>query len=207
MMIVNYVAALELAGCTGCKRCDIVCPSCAITVASKKAAIDGSRCIGCSRCVDNCPEDVIWMAPRDEPMEIRVEFGDEVREAAEALLERAQIPINPQVPVCACSFASYADVAAAVVSGANSLEEVCAATGLRSGCGIYCVTSALRILKAAGADMTPPKGHRWYDLTLSLWDLRGGPLDGAPGSWVREDLEAFDLDETAERPESRRDQA
>ena len=132
---------------------------------------------------------------------------DVMREAAAALLERAGIPIDPQVPVCVCSIASYADVAAAVLGGARSLEEVCAATGLRSGCGIYCVASALRILKAAGADMTPPKGHRWYDVTVSLWDLRGGPLDGAAGSWVREDLEAFGLCETAGERTARRDEA
>ena len=34
-MIVNYLAELDLSGCTGCKRCDLVCPSGAITVASE----------------------------------------------------------------------------------------------------------------------------------------------------------------------------
>jgi ferredoxin len=206
MLIVSYVAELNLTGCNGCKSCDTVCPSGAITVASKKAAIDESRCIGCSRCVDKCPERVMWMAPRDEPLRIGVELDNDVREAAEALLESAGIPVDPRVPVCACTLVSYIDLAGAVVGGASSLEEVCAATGVRAGCGIYCVASALRLLKAAGADMTPPKGHRWYDLTLSLWDLRGGPLDGATGSYVREDLEAFDLCETPRGRASGRDE-
>ena len=102
-MIVNYVAELDPADCTGCKRCDIACPGGAISVTDKKAAIDGARCIGCSRCVDCCPERVMWMAPRDEPLQIGVALDGEMREAAAALLDRAGIPIDPQVPVCVCS--------------------------------------------------------------------------------------------------------
>lgn len=96
------------------------------------------------------------MVPRDEPLEIVVEVDADGRRAAEALLASAGIPVNPQVPICTCTLVSFGDVAAAVVAGASSLEEVCAATGIRSGCGIYCVASALRLLKASGADMTPP---------------------------------------------------
>jgi Fe-S-cluster-containing hydrogenase component 2 len=197
---VNYVAELDLDGCTGCKWCDIVCPSGAITVADKKAIIDGARCIGCSQCVDKCPEDVMWMTKREAPLKIGGPPDDDARPAIIELLGNAKLPVD--LPICPCMLVSTTDVAAAVTAGASSLEEVCAATGLRAGCGIYCVAPALRILKTAGADMTPPKGYRWYDVTLSLWDLENGPLDGAAQTYVREDLEAFDPDSAARHAES-----
>jgi Pyruvate/2-oxoacid:ferredoxin oxidoreductase delta subunit/bacterioferritin-associated ferredoxin len=204
MTTVNYVAGLDLEGCTGCKWCDIVCPSGAITVRSKKAFIDGDGCIGCSRCVDKCPEDVMWMAPRREPLVKTVPLDVVPQEEVRRLLDRAQL--QPTMGVCACTLTTAAEIAAAVVKGARTLEDVSAMTGIRSGCGIYCVAPALRLLKEAGADMTPPKGHRWYNLTLSLWDLEGGPLDGAEGTYVREDIEAFDPSGDARRL-ARRDDA
>ena len=190
MADIHYVAELDLEGCTGCNLCDFACPSGAIAISDRKAAIDAARCIGCARCVDRCPEDVMWMARRDVPLKVGVEIDESLRADVCVLLERAQL--LPDTPICPCLLLTTTDVAAAVASGANTMEEVGARTGLRAGCGIYCVAPALRILEASGADIRVTRGHRWYDLTLSLFDLRDGPLDGAPGSWIREDLDVFD---------------
>ena len=75
----------------------------------------------------------------------------------------------------------------------SAARDVAAMTGIRGGCKIYCVAPTLRLLKAAGRDLTPPKGFRWYDLTLNMMDLEGSELDGEKGSWLAEDLDHFQL--------------
>ena len=68
MAVIRAFAELDAAPCTGCKLCDLVCPSGAITMVAKKAVIDDPLCIGCGRCVDRCPEDIMWMTERAEPI-------------------------------------------------------------------------------------------------------------------------------------------
>ncbi len=193
MAQLNYVAELDLEGCTGCNWCDIACPSGAITMSERKAYIDDQRCIGCGYCVDRCPEDVMWMTRRETPLELPVGLAidEETREKAAALAEKAGVPLMS--PMCPCAPMTTLPVAAAIVMGAQNLEDVSAMTGIRGGCKIYCVAPALRLLKAAGRDLTPPKGFRWYDLTLSMLDLEGSQLDGAAGSWLEEDLDYFQV--------------
>ena len=193
MAQLNYVAELDLEGCTGCNWCDIACPSGAITMSERKAYIDDQRCIGCGYCVDRCPEDVMWMTRRETPLQLPVglEIDDETRVAAAALAEKAQVGLNS--PLCPCAPTMTLPVAAAIVMGAQNLEDVAAMTGIRGGCKIYCVAPTLRLLKAAGRDVTPPKGFRWYDLTLNMMDLEGSEIDGEEGSWLAEDLDYFQV--------------
>lgn len=46
--------------CTGCARCDKVCPVDAIQIIDGKAIIDPTECIECGKCVEECPEDAIY---------------------------------------------------------------------------------------------------------------------------------------------------
>lgn len=46
--------------CTGCARCDKVCPIDAIQIIDGKAIIDATECIECGKCVEECPEDAIY---------------------------------------------------------------------------------------------------------------------------------------------------
>ena len=48
-------------GCIGCKKCEGVCPSNAISVKSedKKAVIDTGKCFQCTNCSQICPSDTI----------------------------------------------------------------------------------------------------------------------------------------------------
>lgn len=193
MAQLNYFAELDLEGCTGCNLCDIACPSGAITMSAKKAYIDDTRCIGCNYCVDRCPEDVMWMTRRETPLELplRGEIDPETTAKAIALAEKARVPMDS--PICPCSPMQTLPVAAAIVQGAQTLEDVSAMTGMRGGCKIYCVAPTLRLLKAAGREMKPPKGFRWYDVTISMVDLEGTALDGEEGTWLKEDLDVFEL--------------
>lgn len=190
MALIRYFAELDADPCTGCKLCDLVCPSGAITMVDRKAVIEEQSCIGCGRCVDRCPEDIMWMTERAEPL-VKTVRPDEVDQAAvTALLDRAGL--DPAVSVCVCTLTPAAEIAAAIVKGARDLDQVSEMTGMRSGCGIYCVAPALRLLHAAGADVSTPKGHRWYPCTTALWDVSDEARAAYPDAFIDEDRLVFD---------------
>jgi ferredoxin len=193
MALVKYFAELEVEPCTGCKLCDIVCPSGAITMVGRKAVIDDPLCIGCGRCVDRCPEDIMWMTERTEPLVKTVRPEEVDQEQVAALLDRAGIDAN--VSVCVCTLTPASEIAGAIVKGATNLDQVSEMTGMRSGCGIYCVAPALRLLQAAGADISTPKGHRWYPCTVALWDVSDEARARYPDAFIDEDRAAFDPDD------------
>lgn len=190
MAVIKLVADYEVEPCIGCKLCDIVCPSGAIRMEGRKPIIDDALCIGCGRCVDRCPEDIMWMKPREEALTVTVAADEESEAEVAALLHKAGI--EPAVSVCVCTLTPGSEIARAIVKGAQNLEEVCAMTGMRSGCGIYCVAPALRLLEAAGRDMTPPGQHRWYPSTLSLYDLSDEVRARYPDAFIDEDRAVFD---------------
>ncbi len=47
--------------CTGCGRCEEVCPGSAIKIQGGESVIDRDRCIGCFECMTICPEHAIDM--------------------------------------------------------------------------------------------------------------------------------------------------
>jgi len=190
MASISHVAELDPDPCTGCKLCDLVCPSGAIAMVARKAVITAEACIGCGRCVDRCPEDIMWMTPRSEPM-VKTVAPDEVDQDAVAHLLQL-CGLEPKTSVCVCTLTSASEIAAAVIKGAQNLEDVSEMTGMRSGCGIYCVAPALRLLQAAGRDMTPPRGHRWYPCSIALWDLPADVMERYKDSFIEEDRHAFD---------------
>jgi len=190
MAVVKYIAEYEVEPCTGCNLCDLICPSQAITMVAKKPVIDAELCIGCGRCVDRCPEDIMWMSAREEALTATVPAEDPIAAQTDALLLKAGI--DPAVSVCVCTLTPASEIARSIIKGAKNLEEVSAATGMRSGCGIYCVAPALRLLEAAGADLTPPKGYRWYPLTTSLWDISEEARRKYPDAFIDEDRKVFD---------------
>ncbi len=192
MATIRFFAEVDAGPCTGCKLCDLVCPSGAITMVDRKAVIDDPMCIGCGRCVDRCPEDIMWMSERAEPLikTVRADEVDQVEVAA--LLDRAGI--DAAVSVCVCTLTPASEIAAAVVKGARNLDEVSEMTGMRSGCGIYCVAPALRLLQAAGADISTPRGHRWYPCAVALWDVSDAARAAYPDAFINEDRKVFDPD-------------
>lgn len=47
------------AGCIGCKMCEKVCPSGAVTVTDNLAHIDPEKCTNCGLCAEKCPKQII----------------------------------------------------------------------------------------------------------------------------------------------------
>jgi len=170
MIQLQFLAHVDEEKCTGCKLCEGICPSGAIEMMEKKATINGDRCIDCQRCIDRCKkENAINRVPR--PLEVikYVDHSDVDQLQLKTLCQKAGL--LPDMPICGCSRTTGKETVAAILKGAKTPEDLCAMTGLRSGCGIYCVTRIFQVLEACGIELDDPPDRRWIKLTLSLGDL------------------------------------
>jgi len=170
MKNITMLAVVDENVCTGCKICEKVCPVLTIKVVDRKAKVDSDACTGCSNCEQRCPFYAIKMVKRDEPIQIGVDISkfdqDEIRE----MCEKAHL--NPQQTLCYCVGVRAEEVAAALISGAKTPEEVSAMTGMRTGCTIECIQPLLRMVEAAGNELVPIKGGwQWYGTTATAWTI------------------------------------
>ncbi|MFQ5987451.1 MAG: indolepyruvate ferredoxin oxidoreductase subunit alpha [Dehalococcoidia bacterium] len=77
----NFLPALDLELCNGCKDCISPCPSESISfvVKDKKVAINEETCIGCGLCVVECPQDAMTLKRRPkEQVVVYPVNGDEL---------------------------------------------------------------------------------------------------------------------------------
>ncbi|MBI2822151.1 MAG: (2Fe-2S)-binding protein [Acidobacteria bacterium] len=195
MRSVTRVAVVDEAKCTACAICVWICPDEAITIEkreekrqriSKIAVIDGQECLDCTLCVTRCPEYAITMVKRDAPLEIGTDVARVSEEAAARICHRAHM--YPDQVICYCQRVQAKEVAAAILQGVNTPEDVSRTTGARSGCGTLCVTAILRLLHAAGVDLTKAPGYQWYDIKVSIWDIPLQVQQKYPEYYVAEDL-------------------
>jgi len=170
MIQLQFLAEVDEQKCTGCKQCEPVCPAAAIKLIEKKAIIDGDRCIDCQSCIDRCKkENAISRVPRPSEVIRWVDHADLDQMEIKTFCVKAGI--LPHMPVCGCTRTTGQEVVAAILKGAKTPEDICALTGLRSGCGIYCATRIFQLLEACGIEVENPPDRRWIKLTLSLADL------------------------------------
>jgi len=189
MKVVNFISRIDETKCTGCGRCERVCPPAAITVTQKLARVDPAKCLACNKCWHMCPEDAVSIEPREEELIVGVDFEAVDEAAIESLCRKAHL--FPEQFVCACTLTLAKEVAAAIILGAKTPEDVTAMTGVRSGCAIYCMGPVLRMLRAHGIKIEPPGGHRWYDLSLSLWDVPADVCEKHPEYYLKDDQTEF----------------
>lgn len=150
MKQINYEIEIIDDNCTGCFRCERACPTSAITMTGPRkaalAVVDNSRCIACMRCIDSCDDDAMLARRRDEPLVLGVSTDGVDRDAIRAICHAAGM--EPSRTVCFCSASSAREVAAAILTGATTFEDLALQTGVQSGCLMYCSVPIRRLLEA-----------------------------------------------------------
>jgi len=170
LRIITTQAVVDPALCTGCRTCEKVCPTESIRVGdSKKAFANRETCTGCGNCESRCPVLAIRLVPVKETKVIEVDWTKAPRDKVTALCRKARF--NPEAVLCFCTGTRAREVAAAILLGATTPEEVSRATGIRTGCSGECIQPILRLLKAAGVPLDKAPGWQWYGLTPTNWDL------------------------------------
>lgn len=171
MRVVTTYPRVDASKCTGCSTCTKVCPVLAITVVDRKAIVNMDKCRGCAACEQRCPSYALTMVKRDVPFTVGVEIKDEMRPRIKEICAKARI--HPEYIVCYCTATRAEEVAAAIINGAKTPEEISLATGIRTGCKVECIQPALRLLRAAGVSPTRPEGGwQWYGVTPTVWEVK-----------------------------------
>jgi NAD-dependent dihydropyrimidine dehydrogenase PreA subunit len=155
--------------CNGDKRCEKLCPAGAIKVEEKIAVADETRCVACGKCSEVCREEAVRMVRRIEPLTIQFDSTSVDTERLQSLC--AEAGLLPGLPLCACTGTTVGEIAAAIVGGAKSPEDVVIMTGAGSGCGIYCMGVIFKLFACAGVEI--PKDSRWNSLPLTSQEISG----------------------------------
>lgn len=173
MRIVNELAVVEEQKCNGCSICARICPVEAIRLEKRGkkrlAVVDADACLDCKLCFTRCPEYAIHMAERDAPLKVGVDMS--AISEAEVTLICESAHMYPDQVICYCHRVLAREIAAAILQGAKTPEDLSRATGARTGCGTLCITGMIRLLKAAGIELARAPGDQWYGLKLSIWDI------------------------------------
>ena len=68
----NFITKVDRESCTGCGKCQKICPVDAIEIAgegsARRAVIDEKKCIGCGVCLKHCPTGSLIFEPRPNRM-------------------------------------------------------------------------------------------------------------------------------------------
>jgi len=169
MKLISLKAVVDKDKCVGCGTCAKVCPTLAITIVDKKATVNEENCRGCAACNQRCPVYAIAMEKLAAPYTVGVEISDLPYADIEELCLKARL--NPEQIICYCTATRAEEVAAAILKGARSPEDISRMTGIRTGCKVECIQPALRLLVAAGITPEKPPGYQWYGLTPTVWDI------------------------------------
>ncbi|MEE8398897.1 MAG: 4Fe-4S dicluster domain-containing protein [Desulfobacterales bacterium] len=200
---VRMVAEIRGEKCTGCRLCEQVCPTVAITMRKRRAdeprpehgpgkllaVIQGDACYNAQACFEICPERAIVMHELEAPFDIGVDMEKTDRAAVNELCAKAGYTASREI--CLCTTTTAGELAAAILAGADTPEKLSLMTGARTGCLELCQQPMLDMLRAAGhTDMArnPVTGFQWYGRSATLWDSMQ-----PDGSFPPDILEHFDV--------------
>jgi len=202
MKTVNYEIEVVTANCTGCYLCEHICPTGAIVMQGPKssalAVVDNDKCVACFRCVDICDDDALLAPKREMPLLV----GTDPKSVPETdildLCHRAEI--DPDKMVCPCSMTGAREVAAAILSGAHTMEDVALNTGVQSGCLMYCFAPTHRLLKTfMGVAPTPSSKNKFYDTSYVPSDIPAGVAEKYPQFYIAEEIQALAAEAAAQK--------
>ncbi len=187
MKTVTYLALVDIDKCKGDKLCEKICPGSAIQVMEKIAGVGDDKCVACGKCLDVCREGAVSLVLRPEPLilEVNTEEADQGKIAE--ICRKAHCA--PDQFICVCTGTTAKEVAAGILQGAKSPEDIVRSTGAGSGCGIYCMGVVFRIFKAAGVEI--PDDPRWFSLSLAVWDIPPKVAAKYPKYCLGEDQKTF----------------
>ncbi|CAM3610901.1 4Fe-4S dicluster domain-containing protein [Smaragdicoccus niigatensis] len=159
MFITSAIVAIDDEKCVGCRRCTAVCPSEALSMDGHLAVLTDSKCVGCFKCVEACyPYSAISIKRDPQPRELKVPEADYPQPEVDDLCAKARFA--PDAIVCVCTQTTAAEMAAAIVNGVHTPEELTLATGARTKCGMWCLTPTMRLLDAHGVTIDRPAADR-----------------------------------------------
>lgn len=194
MRIVSQTAAVDTELCTGCETCIPLCPTLAITMTDTghrpKASIDGQACAACTICGARCPVQAITMVPRSVPLTLGVDVSGAPAEEVEAICHAAHM--YPDQIVCSCTRVQAKEIAAAILQGARTPEDIARKTGARTGCAVLCISAVIRLLRAAGIVLNEAPGHQWYGAHVTIWDVPAELVPKYPEYYLAQDREILD---------------
>lgn len=179
---VTMVAEIIGDNCTGCRLCEMVCPTVAITMRKRKddeigpgknlAIMHGESCYNVQACLEICPDEAIVMRELEEPFEVDVDVDSVDQAEMVALCKKSGL--SPRMVICPCTTTTASELAAAVLKGASTPDELSRMTGVRTGCSELCLQPMFDILAAAGhTDMqrNPRSGFQWYGRAGDLFSM------------------------------------
>jgi len=188
---VNEVAVIDYDKCRNCPFCVRVCPTEAISWDRNRkpmVVLDDSKCLDCTICMTRCPNHAISMQARAEPLTFGVDWTLADPKEVERICHAAHM--HTEQIICFCRQQMAREVAAAILLGHRTPEQLAVATGIRTGCGVLCITSVLRLLQAAGVEVEKAPGYQYYGSYVTIWDLPAEAFEKYPEYFLKEDLEA-----------------
>ena len=214
---VTMVAEIIGENCTGCRLCEQVCPTVAITMRERTedeigpgkniAIMHDESCYNVQACLEICPDEAIVMRELEEPFEVRVDTNAVDQQQIKDLCKRARFA--PGMAVCPCTTTTAGELAAAVLQGASTPDELSRMTGVRTGCAELCLQPMFDILAAGGhTDMerNPRNGFQWYGRAGDMFTQM--QPDGTFSQEIEEKFEIYqpsrELKDLAEAREARK---
>ncbi len=165
------MAKTDYSKCVKCGLCWSICPTEAISwTPGEYPKIDPNTCMGCGACYERCPNYAITMERLPEPKIVRVDVSKVDFKKVEEICRNAGF--HPEQIICFCTGTRAKEVAAAIILGAKTPEEISRMTGVRTGCKVECIQPILRLLRAVGIEPKPKPGrHAWYGICPTVFEI------------------------------------